>query len=574
MAIHQYRNQPSTTLSGGVTAGASAISVASGADFPPQGKFTIIVDSEIMLVTGVTGTTWTVVRGHDNTAAAAHNNNATVTQILTVDSFLNAKHVDVRAYGAKGDGSTDDQAAIQAAIDDAPADATIFLPPATFVVATALTFTKPFHLVGHGATLKAGADALTNWINVSNTDNWSIEGVYFDDALRGQTVINTNTCRNIRITGCRFSNYSAEFGHSPSDSAIRLLFTENAIIANNTFDNFGQQYADSGTSPDTLNRCISLSESCQDIVIEGNLFSNVNTGIVASGTGGLDRLVVTGNSFLNVRDNAMYLLPGIGGAVITGNSFVRTNGTDFDEGIVLVGVENAVIAGNLFNEIRNKAIAYEQACRGLNIVGNIFVKEETDVAQGGNAIASRDAADTLTNAIIANNTVYGAHYGNQVMSLRGLSHVIIQGNRLATPLPAVGDSLIRIFGDNNNVLIRDNIFRNTGAAATDKYGVRLDTVTSFAESSIADNWYVGCVSNRGTIDNIAMRGEAVISVGSTRTQTARTKVLWGDGAPTAGNWGVGDIVYALTPTASGFIGWVCVTAGTPGTWKTFGPISA
>jgi hypothetical protein len=39
---------------------------------------------------------------------------------------------DVRAYGAKGDGSTDDRGAIQAAIDALPASGgTLYLPPGT-----------------------------------------------------------------------------------------------------------------------------------------------------------------------------------------------------------------------------------------------------------------------------------------------------------------------------------------------------------------------------------------------------------------------------------------------------------
>jgi len=44
--------------------------------------------------------------------------------------------------------------------------------------------------------------------------------------------------------------------------------------------------------------------------------------------------------------------------------------------------------------------------------------------------------------------------------------------------------------------------------------------------------------------------------------------------PTTGTYLQGDILYDLTPTAGGSIGWVCTTAGTPGTWKTFGAISA
>jgi len=41
-----------------------------------------------------------------------------------------------------------------------------------------------------------------------------------------------------------------------------------------------------------------------------------------------------------------------------------------------------------------------------------------------------------------------------------------------------------------------------------------------------------------------------------------------------GTYKLGDIIYGTTPTAGGTIGWICTTAGTPGTWKTFGSIAA
>lgn len=53
----------------------------------------------------------------------------------------------------------------------------------------------------------------------------------------------------------------------------------------------------------------------------------------------------------------------------------------------------------------------------------------------------------------------------------------------------------------------------------------------------------------------------------------RTVDISKSAAPTTGTYNVGDIVYNSAPTAGGTIGWVCVTAGTPGTWKTFGAIS-
>lgn len=44
--------------------------------------------------------------------------------------------------------------------------------------------------------------------------------------------------------------------------------------------------------------------------------------------------------------------------------------------------------------------------------------------------------------------------------------------------------------------------------------------------------------------------------------------------PTAGDYNIGDIVLYNTPSAGGYIGAVCVTAGTPGTWKEFGSIQS
>ena len=46
-----------------------------------------------------------------------------------------------------------------------------------------------------------------------------------------------------------------------------------------------------------------------------------------------------------------------------------------------------------------------------------------------------------------------------------------------------------------------------------------------------------------------------------------------DTIPTTGSWGRGAIVWNINASSGGFAGWICVTAGTPGTWETFGVIS-
>lgn len=43
--------------------------------------------------------------------------------------------------------------------------------------------------------------------------------------------------------------------------------------------------------------------------------------------------------------------------------------------------------------------------------------------------------------------------------------------------------------------------------------------------------------------------------------------------PASGTWAIGDVVWNSSPAAGTFAGWICTTAGTPGTWKTFAPIT-
>ncbi|WP_204315580.1 hypothetical protein, partial [Stenotrophomonas maltophilia] len=48
----------------------------------------------------------------------------------------------------------------------------------------------------------------------------------------------------------------------------------------------------------------------------------------------------------------------------------------------------------------------------------------------------------------------------------------------------------------------------------------------------------------------------------------------GSAAPTTGAWLQGDVIENSVPAAGGNAGWICTTAGSPGTWKAFGTIAA
>ncbi len=87
----QFANNAITTLNGTITSGALSLVVTSATAFPTAGNFRILIDSEIMLVTSVSGTTFTITRAQESTTAATHSNGATVTQIVTAGALSQVK---------------------------------------------------------------------------------------------------------------------------------------------------------------------------------------------------------------------------------------------------------------------------------------------------------------------------------------------------------------------------------------------------------------------------------------------------------------------------------------------------
>jgi hypothetical protein len=91
MAAEQFANSAQSTLSNAISSAASSLQVDNAAAFPTQGNFRILIDSELLLVTAVSGNTFTVTRAVESVAgvqlAAAHGAGATVTHVLTAASL-------------------------------------------------------------------------------------------------------------------------------------------------------------------------------------------------------------------------------------------------------------------------------------------------------------------------------------------------------------------------------------------------------------------------------------------------------------------------------------------------------
>jgi len=191
MAVERYANNATTTLDGSITAASTTLTVNSAADFPTAGQFRILIDSEILVVTAVEGNIFTVSRGAEGTVAAAHNSNATVEHVLTKFSLVGTRGLDARQFGATGDGTTDDTAALQAALDALAAGdyGELYIPAGDYKITSALTIPMMTYKTIRGADWgKTALRQYTSNVAVLQTEEEDMAGVTIRDL---QLVYNT-----------------------------------------------------------------------------------------------------------------------------------------------------------------------------------------------------------------------------------------------------------------------------------------------------------------------------------------------------------------------------------------------
>lgn len=138
------------------------------------------------------------------------------TKVAKGDIVLNVKD-----YGAKGDGVTDDTAAIQAAIDagTAAGGATVLMPPAVYAIGGQIEYASSVHLSAKGATVKLLPSSTMRALLLQDVSNCSIDGLTIDlnksqttngaDENNQQGIyvsVSTSDVENIAITNVQVLN--------------------------------------------------------------------------------------------------------------------------------------------------------------------------------------------------------------------------------------------------------------------------------------------------------------------------------------------------------------------------------
>lgn len=339
-------------------------------------------------------------------------------------------------------------------------------------------------------------------------------------------------------------------------------------ITNNTFEQSQGAPIRGKTNCDLVNIMANIIDS-----------TNMNPGINIgpnSYAQQVGRISVSNNI---IRNSAGYAIGVIGNAGATTSGPPNTLGYVSDV-LISNNIIEGVISWNMQLSPNTGEGIYVRNFRNINITGNMI---------GGaalNGIWVRGTAGTYSSAHIniSNNRIEVAAKGIAIEPTV-IGAVTVTGNTavLCTSWgfdiqTLSGGGATLSYSDNSSIGATDygHYFKNWSNAHI--VGNHTETVAGlsrgfYPQDSVRTKLAFNSVGTGVTTPLVG--GGSAQSVNHDFGNTWNAKVMYGGTpAPTVGTWAVGDIVYITTPTAAGNIGWVCTTAGTPGTWKTFGAIAA
>ena len=285
------------------------------------------------------------------------------------DSF---NTISVLNHGAKGDGSTDDTTAIQAALTTYAGKAVVFIPDTgqSYRIGTILVPSGTDLLI-HGTILALPTVGLmfqiANASNVTIRGHGTIDGNHNTGFAGLQVCLNTEAATNVRISGLTIQN-STHFNLAISNSSyvyvdsVRLLNSVNASGFNwSTHSWITRSYMNSGTNDD----CWAFYGGCVDCGISdcettGARVAGISVYADGAGPGGnptyvpSQNIVIANNISHHNAENGIEVRSGETphyihtGIVITGNR-CYANSNNFDPqcaDIWLSSADGVTVSGN------------------------------------------------------------------------------------------------------------------------------------------------------------------------------------------------------------------------------------
>lgn len=343
------------------------------------------------------------------------------------------REINVKWYGATGDGVTDDTQSIIDAIADGR-NRKVFFPKGDYKVSGNIDIDQPTKLVGDGATLVGDEKTLDGtFINVD--ESLYISGITFKNLPRAIDFSDiTGSVNNVTITDCVFI-----------DCGRPMSWTYGTV------GDVGSVHFTNNHVEDCISGVHLWTESLQSAIFTGNTILEVGGRAIAVGKNKLDidvsRVIVSGNNISGVR--------------------VLQDDKDAEQEAILVYGEMAVINGNIITDVQSQydgGEAIYTKCR-YSVISNNVIK---DIGNGGGTIIVKgtlrgksDDAPLGYGVRVDGNIIANVHKGISIHN----EECVISNNYI----DGVEDVAIETLNDNmNNLTITNNKIRDVKG----RHGIR------------------------------------------------------------------------------------------------------
>ncbi|TAL13946.1 hypothetical protein EPN95_04635 [Patescibacteria group bacterium] len=376
------------------------------------------------------------------------------TVFKAIKSFREAAHVlNVKDFGAKGDGIADDTTALQLCFDSAPANSIVYFPAGQYNV----TGTTTASTLSTGANVKRiYGDGYQSRIHQVNTTNPG------QPMLRVPANIADFSMSHMRLT--QISNSVEQSGnaqlHISSGGPAGVVMIDHCYFENWEGD--------------------AISIESKKSIVTNNYFSSQNGHAIYGGT---DNMIIANNHIRDVSPGGSTVINALklqGGGPAGGVGQVKVIGNTLDGTTDTTGRVHGIVL--------------------LNLTDNSVISGNTIIGMSGFAIQT---AGAIKNAIISNNNLIGKAGMTQVMlQLAGGSGHIVSCNFVDASMLGAGAAGIDVKGPTS----KNNIYGNTIKGPADGYAI---TVTG-ADAMVHHNQIisgsrgiqVNLVGNVKLIDNM------------------------------------------------------------------------
>jgi len=548
---------------------------------------------------------------YDSASSTSDNGGTVIAPTSGSGRFLlqTASILNVKQFGAKGDGSTNDLSFIQNAAAQIKTNSggALLFPSGTYRVVFPSGMSAYDSLVkmvskstvrfDGGALMSCSAVTGSNlYASVFGIDQTAlpVSNVNFENlnmiqdipsggqestaAVMLTTAQNgaANSITDVEISGCRFVSFSCPIYILQRTSAGTTTRQVNGVKIVNNFGNLNPSFI----TADGKNITIANSTATGDQSLALTTYDGVS---IHSGI----NIEIIGNSFsyfgefgVNIRNSAENLC-GSKNISIVGNIFencaLKSISVSLQSGETTYGVECVSIGSNVISNSNasnsSTAILVDVGSGGIGTPLNLVSISSNTIKQVNTAIQVQGTAGVLCkNVSVVGNSIYmgSSNSGYSIraknVELCGITSNSVYASHAGASYKSVDVDYFYQSGFSSN-----QIYLSTAYSSAIVFN-------DLSDSTVASNSFSGKYVFTNLGSSTVVDGNKFASTGTCEGRVLNgswtlnnSRINYYGSSTVSGSWYVGDQVFD-TPSAGGYIGKVCVTAGSPGTFKDFGAI--